>query len=46
MLLCFRENKNRYLFSFLAALVKLEVFTEIHVDFMPVGHTGNQVRKL
>ena len=30
--------------SFLAALVHLEVFTEITLDFMLVGHTGNQLK--
>ena len=39
---CSRENKNRYLFSFLSALVELEVFSEITMDFLLVGHTGNK----
>ena len=38
-----RENKNMYLFAFLSALVELNVFVDISVDFMLVGHTGNQV---
>ena len=38
----FRENKNMYLFAFLSALVELDVFVDITVDFMLVGHTGNQ----
>ena len=40
----FRENKNQYLMSFLSVLVELEIFSEVTLDFMLVGHTGNQVR--
>ena len=43
---CWRENKNRYLFSFLSALVELDVFEEISVNFLIVGHTGNEVDQL
>ena len=43
---CARENKNRYVFSFLAALVKLDVFTEVQVNFLQVGHTGNSVDQI
>ena len=32
-----RENKNMFLFSFLSALVELDVFVDISVDFMLVG---------
>ena len=35
-----RENKNRYVFSFLSALVQLGVFSSITMDFLLVGHTG------
>ena len=35
-----------YLFSFLSALVELDVFDDISVDFMLVGHTGNQVDQI
>ena len=37
---CGRENKNRYVFSFLSALVQLGVFSSITMDFLLVGHTG------
>ena len=40
------ENKNRYLFSFLASLVTLNVFEEITVNYLLVGHTGNEVDQL
>ena len=37
---CGRENKNRYVFTFLSALVQLGVFSSISMDFLLVGHTG------
>ena len=37
---CGRENKNRYVFSFLSALVDLGIFHEVTMDFLLVGHTG------
>ena len=43
---CFKENKNRYLFAFLASLVELNVFTEVTVNYLLVGHTGNEVDQL
>ena len=43
---CWRENKNQFLFSFCSGLVGEGVFTEITVDFMLVGHTGNQVDQI
>ena len=43
---CWRENKNRYVFSFLAKLVKLGIFDEATIDFLIVGHTGNEVDQL
>lgn len=38
-----KENKNRYIFAFMAALVKKGVFAEVDIDFLVVGHTGNEV---
>ena len=43
---CWRENKNRYLFSFLFALVKLDVFEAVTCNFLIVGHNGNEVDQL
>ena len=37
---CGRENKNRFVFSFLSSLVQLGVFSSITMDFLLVGHTG------
>ena len=39
----YRENKNRYLMSYLSSLVRLQIFEEITVDYLLVGHTGNEV---
>jgi hypothetical protein len=36
----FRENKNRFLFGFLHALVDLRIVDEVTLDFMLPGHTG------
>ena len=43
---CWRENKNRFVFSFLAKLVKAGIFEEATMDFLIVGHTGNEVDQL
>ena len=43
IILWFRENKNIYVFSFLSALVGLDIFSTVGLDFMEPGHTGNQV---
>ena len=43
---CWKENKNRFLFSFLASLVHLNVFEEVSLDYLLVGHTGNEVDQL
>ena len=37
---CFRENKNRYVLSFMACLVELKVFVEARLDCLVKGHTG------
>ena len=36
---CVRENKNAYLFAFLAWLVERKVFRRVYISFLPVGHT-------
>ena len=43
---CFKENKNRFLFAFLCSLVDRDIFTEITVNYLLVGHTGNCVDQL
>ena len=39
---CFRENKNSYLFAYLAWLVERRVFDAVYVSYLPVGHTHNE----
>ena len=36
---CSRENKNKYLLSYLDALVVWQVFDVVEAGFLPVGHT-------
>ena len=36
---CWRENKNRFVLSFLAALVQQNILAEVNVTFLLVGHT-------
>ena len=43
---CWRENKNRFVLSFLESLVRLDVFMEVTMNFLVVGHTGNEVDQL
>ncbi|XP_077864883.1 uncharacterized protein LOC144350661 [Saccoglossus kowalevskii] len=43
---CFRENKNRYVLSFMSLLVELDIFEEVYVNFLPVGHTHENVDQM
>lgn len=40
---CGKENKNRFLFSFLEFLVCMKVCKVIEVGFLPVGHTHEDI---
>ena len=40
---CTRENKNRYFLSYVQALVHWNVFKEVEVSFLPVGHTHEDI---
>ncbi len=40
---CTRENKNRYFLSYIECLVLWNVFKEIEVSFLPVGHTHEDI---
>ena len=42
---CYRENKNRFLLSFLAALVQQNILSEVNVTFLLVGHTVRHSKK-
>ncbi|XP_064641945.1 uncharacterized protein LOC135496514 [Lineus longissimus] len=43
---CWRENKNRYILSFLFFLVHIDVFEEVSLNFLPVGHTHEDVDQM
>jgi hypothetical protein len=34
-----KQNKGKYLYSYLALLVELHVFDNVYINFLPVGHT-------
>ena len=38
-----KQNKGRFLYTFLASLVDAGVFTVIYVNFLPVGHTHEDI---
>ena len=38
-----KQNKGRFLYAFLAALVDADVFEYIYVSFLPVGHTHEDI---
>ncbi len=40
---CTRENKNRYLLSYLESLVSLDLFDVVEAGFLPKGHTHEDV---
>nr|XP_006821263.1 PREDICTED: uncharacterized protein LOC102800784 [Saccoglossus kowalevskii] len=43
---CFRENKNRFLLSLMELMVEIDIFEEIYVSFLPVGHTHENVDQM
>ena len=36
---CARENKNKYVMAYLSYLIKCNIFDNIEMNFLPVGHT-------
>ena len=40
---CTRENKNKFFLGYLEILVSLGLFNEIHVSFLPKGHTHEDI---
>ena len=40
---CAGENKNRYLFAYLSLLVAKGVFKTVHLGFLMVGHTHEDI---
>jgi hypothetical protein len=43
---CGSQNKNHYVFGYLAWLVSRGVFREIYVSFLPVGHTHADIDQM
>ncbi|XP_071851801.1 uncharacterized protein [Apostichopus japonicus] len=43
---CFRENKNKFVLSFAALLVERDIFEEVYIHFLPVGHTHEDVDQM
>ncbi|XP_062566153.1 uncharacterized protein LOC134228510, partial [Saccostrea cucullata] len=40
---CFRENKNRYTLGFCELLIWKNIFKEVHLSFLFVGHTHEDI---
>lgn len=40
---CTRENKNRFFFAYVESLVQWNVFDEVEVGFLPIGHTHEDI---
>ncbi len=40
---CTKENKNRYMFSYIESLLRWKLFDEVMVSFLPVGHTHEDI---
>ncbi|XP_061190665.1 uncharacterized protein LOC133198638 [Saccostrea echinata] len=40
---CARENKNRFVLGFCELLVRLSIFHEVHLSFLHVGHTHEDI---
>jgi hypothetical protein len=40
---CMRDNKNRYLFAFLSFLTARDVYEELRLGFLVVGHTHEDI---
>jgi len=43
---CSGENKNRYVFGYLSYLIHRGIFQEIYINFLPVGHTHEDIDRL
>ncbi|XP_061195044.1 uncharacterized protein LOC133203240 [Saccostrea echinata] len=40
---CARENKNKFVLGFCELLVTLDIFKEVHLSFLHVGHTHEDI---
>lgn len=36
---CYAQNKNQYMIAFCADLIRRDIFDDVRLDFLPVGHT-------
>ncbi|XP_074653607.1 uncharacterized protein LOC141907763 [Tubulanus polymorphus] len=43
---CSRENKNKYVLAFLELLVRREIFQQVQLSFLYVGHTHEDIHQL
>jgi len=43
---CWKENKNKYFFSYLATLLYLNIFEEIYMYCLPSGHTHEDIDQM
>ena len=43
---CWRENKNKYALAYLSYLIQCNVFDQIELSFLPVGHTHIDIDQL
>ncbi len=40
---CTKENKNRYIFAYIESLIRWNIFDQVEVGFLPVGHTHEDI---
>ncbi|ELR23725.1 uncharacterized protein ACA1_073720 [Acanthamoeba castellanii str. Neff] len=43
---CAAENKNVFMLAFLSLLVSLDMFQEVYLSFLLVGHTHEDINQL
>ena len=43
---CGKENKNVYVFYFLAVLIYHKIFLDVYMSFLPVGHTHEDIDRM
>jgi len=43
---CWKENKNKYVFSYLSTLIQRHLFDEIYMYCLPTGHTHEDIDQL
>lgn len=43
---CYKDNKNRYVFAYCAWLIHSDLFEEVQVSFLIVGHTHEDIDQM